>query len=88
MLALTRSSRRASSLLGGSDAALAAGTAALEARARARAADLKPIIAEMQAAGRHSLGKIAAELTARRVPAARGGAWSRMQVSRVLALID
>jgi len=32
--------------------------------------------------------KIAAELTARRVQAARGGAWSPMQVSRLLALID
>ena len=61
-----------------------AGPEAQKAIAKARAADLRPIIAEIQAAGITSLGKIAAELTARQVLAARRGAWSPMQVSRVL----
>jgi DNA invertase Pin-like site-specific DNA recombinase len=71
------------------DAARKAGPAARQAIAKARAADLKSTIETIQAEGITSLGKIAAELTARRVPTARGGSeWTAMQVSRVLALLD
>jgi hypothetical protein len=52
-----------------------------------RAADLAPVIAEIRAAGVTSLGGIARELSARHIPATRGGAkWSAEQVRRVLAL--
>ncbi len=64
----------------------AAGRAALAARADERAQELAPVIAELRARGVTSLGKIAAELCARNIPAARGGSkWSEVQVSRVLA---
>jgi DNA invertase Pin-like site-specific DNA recombinase len=68
------------------DAARDASLARRKAIADDRAADLAPIIAELRAAGVTSLGKIAAELFARNIPTARGGAkWSEVQVSRVLA---
>jgi DNA invertase Pin-like site-specific DNA recombinase len=64
----------------------AAGRAALAARSNARAQELEPVIAELRAQGVTSLGKIAAALSARDIPTARGGAkWSEVQVSRVLA---
>jgi DNA invertase Pin-like site-specific DNA recombinase len=50
----------------------------------ARAADLRPIIADVQASGASSLRAIAAVLNHRGIPAARGGAWSAVQVGRVL----
>jgi len=53
-------------------------------RAISLAADLVPIIAELRAAGVVSLQQIAAELNARGIRAARGGAWSREPVRRVL----
>ena len=58
--------------------------AAHQAKARSRAADLVPILEELRAAGVVSLQQIAAELNARGIRAARGGAWSREQVRRVL----
>jgi hypothetical protein len=55
-------------------------------RAKARAADLAPTIAELQAAGATSLRAIAAGLNERGIPTARGtGTWSATQVMRVLA---
>jgi hypothetical protein len=55
------------------------------ARAAARAADLAPIIAELQANGVTSLNGIAAALNARRVPTPGGvGHWHAAQVARVL----
>jgi DNA invertase Pin-like site-specific DNA recombinase len=66
------------------DKGRAIGLAARQAKARSRAADLVPIIAELRAAGVVSLQQIAAELNARRIRAARGGAWSREPVRRVL----
>jgi hypothetical protein len=58
---------------------------ALEARGDARAADIMPTIAELQAAGATALRAIAAGLNARRIPTARGdGDWSAVQVKRVL----
>jgi len=51
-----------------------------------RAADLKPTIEELQAAGVTSLRGIAAALSARGIPTSRGeGEWSAVQVQRVLA---
>jgi DNA invertase Pin-like site-specific DNA recombinase len=49
-----------------------------------RAADVAPVIRELQAAGT-SLRGIAADLTARGIPTPQGGAWSAVQVARVLA---
>jgi Recombinase len=55
------------------------------ARADARAVDLAPIIAELQAAGARSLRAIAAALNERGIPTATGrGEWSGKQVRRVL----
>jgi hypothetical protein len=60
--------------------------AAHTARANARAAELAPIIAELQAAGARSLRAVAAELNRRGVRTPRGvGEWSGKQVGRVLA---
>jgi Recombinase len=43
-----------------------------------------PIVQELQAAGCESLRAIAAGLGERGIPAARGGKWSAVQVSRLL----
>ena len=61
-----------------------AAIAAIEKRVDARAADLAPTIAELQAAGATSLRAIAGGLNERGIPTARGGKWSAVQVSRVL----
>jgi Recombinase len=58
--------------------ARAAGRAAVQERARA------PTIQELQATGCESLRAIAAGLEERGIPAARGGKWSAVQVSRLL----
>jgi hypothetical protein len=51
-----------------------------------RAADIAPIIAELQAAGAISLRAVAEGLNERGIPTARGnGIWSATQVARVLA---
>ena len=60
------------------------GRARRTALASKRIADLKPIIADVQASGAHSLRQIAAGLNQRGIPTARGGAWSAVQVKRVL----
>jgi DNA invertase Pin-like site-specific DNA recombinase len=62
-----------------------AGQEANRARAAARAADIAPIIADLQAAGATSLQAIADGLNDRSIPTARGGSWSATQVMRVLA---
>lgn len=69
------------------EAAREAGRAAQTARAQAKAGDLAPVVAELRAAGTTSLSGIAAALNARGIPTARGGQWSAMQVSRVLARV-
>jgi hypothetical protein len=46
--------------------------------------DLAPTIKELQEAGCESLRAIAAGLEERGIPAARGGKWSAVQVSRLL----
>ena len=62
----------------------AAGRAAVQERVRNRAMDLAPTIKELQAAGCKSLRAIAVGLEERGIPAARGGKWSAVQVSRLL----
>lgn len=52
------------------------------------AADLAPILAEIQAGGATSLGQIADTLNARGIPAAEGGLWSRTQVMRLLDRLE
>src|SRR4051795_2676087 len=55
-------------------------------RARRRAADLLPIIADLRKRGVTSLRQIAAALNERGVPAPRCGAWAPAQVYRVVDL--
>jgi DNA invertase Pin-like site-specific DNA recombinase len=54
--------------------------------ARTRAADIIPVINVLQAEGVTTLWGIAETLNERGIPAPRGGNWSPVQVSRVLAL--
>jgi DNA invertase Pin-like site-specific DNA recombinase len=62
-----------------------ASQAAIQARADARASDVAPVIAELQASGATSLRAIADGLNARKIPTARGnGEWTATQVMRVL----
>jgi DNA invertase Pin-like site-specific DNA recombinase len=62
-----------------------AGNAANTEAARNRAADVAPVIKELQAAGAESLPAIGAGLNARGIPTACGsGSWSAVQVARVL----
>jgi DNA invertase Pin-like site-specific DNA recombinase len=56
------------------------------ATARERAADILPVIQEVQSDGVTTLAGIAGTLNERGIPAPRGGSWSPVQVSRVLAL--
>jgi DNA invertase Pin-like site-specific DNA recombinase len=60
-------------------------SAAVRAKAAdERAADLRPLIADMRSRGLSSLREIAAGLNARGIPATRGGPWSAIQVRRAL----
>lgn len=61
---------------------------ALQKRADAKAADLAPIIKELQAAGKTSLRAIAEGLNEQGIPTARGGEWSSPQVMRILERLD
>jgi DNA invertase Pin-like site-specific DNA recombinase len=61
--------------------------AARQEKARARAADLAPVVQELQAAGAVSLRALAEGLKERGIPAARGGKWSATQVARLLETI-
>jgi hypothetical protein len=67
--------------------ARAAGKAVRRAKAQARAADLAPVVQELQASGCESLRAIAAGLDEQRIPAARGGKWSAVQVARLLEAV-
>ena len=65
----------------------AARRASIKARseaANAFAANVRPIIKDIQASGVSSLRGVARALTARGVPTARGGSWSDVQVAAVL----
>lgn len=61
----------------------AASLALRQGKARERAADLLPVIAEIRAAGATSLQAVADVLNSRGITTARGGAWSPKQVSRI-----
>jgi DNA invertase Pin-like site-specific DNA recombinase len=56
------------------------------AAAQKRAADILPVIESVQTDGVTTLVGIAETLNERGIPAPRGGSWSPVQVSRVLAL--
>ena len=91
--ALAAAKRRGVKLGGDHGARLTAkqramGRAVLQAQARARAADLAPIIAELRAAGVVTLQAIADGLNERGIPAARGGQWRITQVVRLLETIE
>lgn len=63
----------------------AASTKALHERSAARAADIAPVIRELQAAGKTSLRAIADGLNEKGIPTSRGtGKWQAVQVARVL----
>jgi DNA invertase Pin-like site-specific DNA recombinase len=61
-----------------------ASVATRQAQAAQRAADVMPIVKDLQAGGATSLRAIAAGLEERGIPAARGGKWSAVQVARLL----
>jgi hypothetical protein len=52
--------------------------------ARSRAADIRPIVADIQASGATSLRQIASALNERHIRTARGKEWTATQVMRVL----
>jgi len=54
--------------------------------AERRAADLLPVIDVLRAEGAASLRQVAEGLNQRGIPTARGGEWSAVQVSRIIAL--
>jgi DNA invertase Pin-like site-specific DNA recombinase len=69
------------------EAARKASASIRRAAAKERAADLAPVISQLQAEGVASFGGLAKALTERGIPTARGEVkWSAAQVSRVLAL--
>jgi hypothetical protein len=88
--ALVAAKKRGQKLGGGHGANLTtkarkAGNAAVVRKAAARAANLVPMIRELQERGFRSLQGIAAGLNQAGVPTARGdGKWSAVQVDRVL----
>ena len=57
------------------------------AKAKSRAVDLAPILADIRSMGASSLREIAAGFNERGIPTAQGGAWSAVQVSRLLDAI-
>jgi DNA invertase Pin-like site-specific DNA recombinase len=66
--------------------ARAMGSKVIAARARDRAADLAPILAELRASGLISLHRLAAALNDRGIPTASGaGTWQATSVRRLLA---
>ncbi len=65
--------------------AIEAAKAARTTKAQTRAADLAPIISELQAQGITSRYGIAKALNEQGIPAARGGKWTTTQVRRLLA---
>jgi DNA invertase Pin-like site-specific DNA recombinase len=60
------------------------GNVVIKDAARKFAANVLPVIREIQAAGAKSNAAIAAKLNERRVPTARGGVWTHVQVRAVI----
>jgi DNA invertase Pin-like site-specific DNA recombinase len=67
-----------------SEEARQAGRAATAERVASWLADLRPVLDEVRANGAVTLRDIAARLNERGIPTARGGAWTAVQVKRVL----
>ena len=65
--------------------ASAKGASVNRAEAETLAANVRPVIEAIRAAGASSNRAIAAGLNARRIETARGGQWSAVQVGRILA---
>lgn len=65
--------------------AAALASAAVKAAADQFAANVLPIVRELQSSGIKSHAALAAVLNARGVPTARGGRWSHVQVGAILA---
>jgi DNA invertase Pin-like site-specific DNA recombinase len=65
-------------------AAAKRGVSSIKANARQFAANVLPIIEEIERSGVTSHNAIAGKLNERRVPTARGGKWTHMQVAAVL----
>ncbi len=63
----------------------AKGRAVTRAAADAHAADVLPMVRQLQAAGMVTLASIAAELNSRKIPTARGGSWHASTVWNLLA---
>src|SRR5262245_4271404 len=68
--------------------AAAMGRAALAAAGDQYAANVVPVIREIQKAGALSANAIAAKLNERKVPTRRGGRWSHVQVAAMLSRQD
>ncbi len=87
-VALAAAKERGVKLGGDRGAVLSAETKALgnavrTAKAKSRAADLQPVIAEIRAVGATTLQAIADALNSRGITTTRGGQWSPVQVKRV-----
>lgn len=67
------------------DRAAVMGRAVLKEANASYAANVLPIIREIQAAGFSSANAVAAKLNERKVPTRRGGRWSHVQVGAILA---
>jgi DNA invertase Pin-like site-specific DNA recombinase len=65
-----------------------AAVAAIKAKSKAFASDLKPVIEAIRADGHSSLRAIAAELNSRGIMTARGGKWGPQAVSDVVRTMD
>ena len=61
---------------------------AIRESAKRHAANVVPIIRDIQRAGARTLREIAAALNARGIPTARGGQWHAMTVRNVLAVLN
>jgi len=55
-------------------------------KAESFAADIRPLILKMREGGSISLRSIAAELNAKKIPTARGKAWTAMAVQRIVTM--
>jgi len=64
---------------------MASGEKARAGQSSKHASDLMPVIDAIRATGATSLRQIAAALNYKRIPTARGGEWSAVQVQRLLA---
>ena len=84
-IAALKAAKRRGVVLGNPDLVTAAkrGTAAVKAKARQFAANIRPIIDEIRRAGAVSNNAIAAKLNERKVRTARGGKWTHVQVGAI-----